>query len=233
MERLKPKSNYIPPEQFQILVDNVNLLSPRIMKVEDIQMLFKITRYCGLRISEATSLTAEDIDTELKEVIIKRSKTKWHFCKCAKTKTRKSFRRERKVMISCDENCTRCNGKGKVHEPDKTSIPPDFIPELDEYLKGKTGRLFNTNRFTVHYWLKVLGKRLNITALTTPQSETHEKTKCHIFRKSIGKDMLYQGLKLNEVSAKLRHNDLTTTSDYLKLKLEDVKLAEEGFSTKG
>ena len=102
-----------------------------------------------------------------------------------------------------------------------------MIAELSIYLTSKKGRLFDTNRFTVHYWLKILGQKLKIAALTTPQSETGEKTKCHIFRKSIGKDYIAQKVPLNVIMSKLRHKDLGTTTQYLKLNLEDVKQAEE------
>ena len=188
---MKPKSNYIPPEQFQLLLDNVQLVNPRKMSVEDIQMLFKITKYSGLRISEAIRLKAEDFDLELKEVYL---------------------------------------GKTKTNKNDKATIPDHFVEELSAWLGIKKGKLFNTNRRTVDYWLRKLGKALDIAALTTPQSETGEKTKCHIFRKSIGKDYLIQGMPLNLIMSKLRHKDLGTTTQYLKLNLEDVKQAEAGMT---
>lgn len=68
-----------------------------------------------------------------------------------------------------------------------------------------------------------IGQALKISALLTPQTETNEKTKTHIFRKSIGKTMLYKGASLNIIQRKLRHNKISTTSDYLKIKLNDVK----------
>ncbi len=184
---MKPKTNYIPPDQFQLLLDNVDKLNTRKMQPEDIVILFKLARYCGLRISEACRIKAEDIDLEQKEVYL---------------------------------------GKTKTNKNDKATIPLAFIKELTKYLKDKKGSLFKTNRFTVNDWLTKLGKMLNIAALTTPQSETGEKTKCHIFRKSIGKDMIYQKIPLNVIMSKLRHRDLGTTTQYLKLNLEDVKAAE-------
>lgn len=119
-------------------------------------------------------------------------------------------------------------GRTKTHKEDYAPIPGDFIPKLSLYLQGKTGELLPGCSYqVVYYWLKRLGRMLDIPALTTPQSVTGEKTVTHIFRKSIGKDMLYgvHGSKapLNVVSKQLRHNDLVTTSKYLKVGIEDVK----------
>lgn len=125
-------------------------------------------------------------------------------------------------------------GKTKTHKNDKASIPPSFLFELADYLKDRKGPLYPGLKYqTVYIWMIRLGQMLEIPALTTPQSETGEKTKTHIFRKSIAKDMFYgtygQPAPLNIVSKKLRHsgkNALQQTSEYLKVDLEDVKLWE-------
>lgn len=187
---MKPQTNYMPPEQFQEILNHVDKLNLRKMKPDDVRMFFKIARYCGLRITEASKINAEDIDLQQKEIYLH------------KTKTNKN---------------------------DKATIPEAFIPELENYLKDKKGLLFQTNRYTVRDWIIKIGHDLNILAFITPQSETGEKTKCHIFRKSIGKDMHEQKLPLNVIMSKLRHKDLATTTRYLKLNLEAVKQAEENF----
>ena len=122
-------------------------------------------------------------------------------------------------------------GKTKTEREDYASIPPMFLAELESYLKDKTGPLFpKLNLQIVGIWINRLGKMLEIPAWTTPQAITGEKTKCHIFRKSIGKDMLYgvHGRKapLNVISSTLRHrgkNPLASTSQYLKLGIEGAK----------
>jgi len=117
-------------------------------------------------------------------------------------------------------------GKTKTHENDSTTIPPKFAESLKLYLDKKSGRIWPLSRQAVTGWLKKWGEELDIPSLTTAQSETHEKTVTHIFRKSKAKDMLYAGAALNIVMTKLRHTDLQTTTNYLKLKLEDVKVWE-------
>jgi len=117
-------------------------------------------------------------------------------------------------------------GTTKTHENDSCTIPQSFAKSLKLYIDTKHGRIWNLTRQAVYQWLKTWGKELDIPSLTTPQTETHEKTVSHIFRKSKGKDMLYNDAPLNVVMTKLRHNDLQTTTKYLKLKLADVKAWE-------
>lgn len=124
-------------------------------------------------------------------------------------------------------------GKTKTKREDYATIPTPFIPELEEYLKNKHGELFpDCNSQIVRVWLTKLGKILDIPAFTTPESVTGEKTKTHIFRKSIGKDMLYgthvPQAPLNIIQKTLRHESLDTTSKYLQAGNEDVKVWWDG-----
>lgn len=121
-------------------------------------------------------------------------------------------------------------GKTKANINDDAAIPQFFIPELEKWLTGKKGDLFPGLTYgTVIVWLKRLGKQLEIKAWTTPQSETGEKTKSHIFRKSLSKDQLYgtfgKKAPLPTISKTLRHkgkNPLASTIHYLKAASEDV-----------
>lgn len=139
----------------------------------------------------------------------------------------------KKSSFDLDE-CEVELGETKTENNALASIPPSFIKELEKYLSTKIdGFLFlnsYTNKLitrqTVWVWLKKLGQICNIRALTTPLDESHEMTKTHIFRKSIGKDMLYQNAPLNVIMKKLRHTSLDMTTRYLKLQLDDVKAWE-------
>lgn len=121
-------------------------------------------------------------------------------------------------------------GKTKTEKQGYAKIPELFKLELIDYLQFKKGELFpNMNRFIVSYWLKVLGKRYKIIALTTSQKQTGEKTITHIFRKSMGKDMFYgqygEKAPLTFISDTLRHkgrNRLAATQEYLKITGEDL-----------
>jgi len=185
---LKPRTNYMPPEEFKKLLDYINEhVRVRGFKPYDIVMLFKLCYECGLRINEALKLDVNDFDFDLKEIDL---------------------------------------GITKTHENDACTIPPEFVKTLKSYIDTKQGRIWVVSRQAVYEWLKKWGKELDIPSLITPQTKTHEKTVSHIFRKSKGKDMLYNNAPLNVIMNKLRHNDLATTTTYLKLKLDDVKTWE-------
>lgn len=122
-------------------------------------------------------------------------------------------------------------GKTKTEDAGFAVIPEVFLPELALYLIDKHGPLFpGVNYAIVYNWLKRLGKMLDIPALTTPRSITKEETITHIFRKSIGKDMLY-GLRgnkapVNFISKAMRHKGnraMESTFQYLKISDEELK----------
>lgn len=187
---MRSKSNYIDPQQFEEIVQAIPVLQIRKWKNHDVEFLFKIAYWCGLRMKEACNLKKEDFDLLSNEVYL---------------------------------------GLTKKKKNQYAPIPLPFIPELQQYLQTKpNGQLLkDCNPQIVRVWVRRLGKILDVAAWTTPQEVTGEKTLTHIFRKSIGKSMLYgvYGKKapLNVVQKQLRHSSLTTTSKYLQVGIEDVK----------
>lgn len=182
----------MPPEQLAQVLEAIPSLHIRKWKDEDIQMMFKIDYWLGLRFDEGIKLNAEDFDFTINEAYL---------------------------------------GKTKTEKGGSAMIPAPFRQELYEYLKNKHGQLFPGLSYgTAIVWLNKLGKMLDIAAWTTPQSESGEKTKTHIFRKSIGKDMIYgtygKKASITFVSKTLRHkgkDPLAMTFKYLKVGNEDVK----------
>lgn len=119
-------------------------------------------------------------------------------------------------------------GKTKTEKGATQNIPPQFELEAKEYVKDQKGRLFpGLTRLPMYRWLKKLGVDLNLDCFTEHIDETGEDTVCHIFRKTMGKDMLYgtHGRKapLNIIMKSLRHTTLDTTVNYLKIRQEEVK----------
>lgn len=192
---MKPMANYMPPEQFNQVIDAIPRLHIRKWKDEDIQMLFKLCYWCGLRISEAMKLSVEDFDVDHHQVFL---------------------------------------GQTKTEKLGYATISPLGLSEVRMYLMNKQGLLFPELTYgTVYKWIYRLGEMLHIKAWETSQKISGEKTKTHIFRKTIGKDMMWgitdkDGRKapLNVISEKLRHkgkNPLATTYLYLKMGIEGVK----------
>jgi integrase len=191
---VKPQNNYMPPEQFQQVLDTIPKLNLRKFSVDDVRMLFTITYWLGLRINETIKLKVEDFDMERMQVFL---------------------------------------GKTKTAKADYVIIPTLFVPQLHTYLLGRQGRLFPTMSYiTTFKWIEKLGKILNIPAWTVPEAISGEKTKTHIFRKSMAKDMMYgthtNGRKapINVISKQLRHkgnNAIMMTERYLRVDNETVK----------
>lgn len=124
-------------------------------------------------------------------------------------------------------------GKTKTKKNDKAPIPRIFVDDLKLFLITKeNGRLFPDLKYNTFYkWLKKIGNALDIEAWQTNEVVSGEKTVGHIFRKSIGKDMLsgLYGEKAKEIpiiSKQLRHSKPSMTVDYyLKSSIEAVKEA--------
>ena len=122
-------------------------------------------------------------------------------------------------------------GKTKTRINDKALVPRQFLPDLEDWLSSRPdGRLWPDLQYkTLYRWLIALGKICKVPAFETRQAASHEKTIGHIFRKSMGKDMVAgmygdRASDVNVVAKHLRHKKPSTTIDsYLKLTLEGVK----------
>jgi len=188
------QKNYISPDEFKLILNGVPDLHIRKWKDEQVQMLFKISYFCALRISETIKLTKQDFDLEGLSVWL---------------------------------------GKTKTKKGDSATIPESFAAELKVYLdiQDEQQLFAGMNRSIVWNWTKRLGEMLDIIAWTTPQSKSFEKTKTHIFRKSYLKDMYHgmfgKNVPLNVIMQKARHEDLKTTSDYLRVSNDVVREYEK------
>ena len=118
-------------------------------------------------------------------------------------------------------------GKTKARKEEWRKISKPFIPELRNYLKNKKGSLLpDCSADNLYKWLIKAGIALNIQALTTPQSVTGEKTKGHIFRKSLGKDLYFgiitggRRIHIGMIQSQLGHAGPSMTEKYLRLQHE-------------
>lgn len=189
---MKPKSNYITQDQFDMMLLYIPELQIRKWSVFDVQMSMKIAYWCALRYgAEVAHLTKEDFDFERNEVYL---------------------------------------GKTKTNKEDYAPIPLPFKHELRLYLEQKKELepiLKDCSDQNMYKWLIRIGEALEIEALVTPQSVTGEKTKLHIFRKSMLKDMFYgtfgKKAHLGQIQSHARHRKVTTTAAYLRLNIEGSK----------
>lgn len=73
---MKDKANYMSQEKFNEVIENIPELKIRKWHDKDIEMLFKILYWCGLRPIEGIMLKKEDFDLEEREVDLGKTKTK-------------------------------------------------------------------------------------------------------------------------------------------------------------
>ena len=73
---MKPKSNYISKEQFEDLINYIPYLKIRKWLDRDVEMVYRIAYWLGLRFGEAVKLKAEDFDLDRKEVYLGKTKTR-------------------------------------------------------------------------------------------------------------------------------------------------------------
>ena len=129
------------------------------------------------------------------------------------------------------KNQTIYLGKTKTKTIDTAQIFYGFSDDLEEWLWDKEdGRLFiDLTYHRVYEWIARLGKMLQIQAWLIPEHKSGEKTKAHIFRKSIGKDMVNgvygeDAQQIPVIQKLMRHSKSTTTIDsYLKISNEKLK----------
>jgi len=74
---MKPKSNYISPDQFNDIVNYVPALQIRKWHDDHVKMSMKLAYYCALRYgAEVSTIQKKHFDYERKEVYLGRTKTK-------------------------------------------------------------------------------------------------------------------------------------------------------------
>ena len=129
------------------------------------------------------------------------------------------------------KNGTIYLGKTKTKTIDTAQIFHGFSEELEEWLWDKDeGRVFvDLTYHRVYEWIVRLGKMLQIQAWLIPEYKSGEKTKAHIFRKSIGKDMVNgmygeEAQNISVIASLMRHSKPSMTMDhYLKVNKDTLK----------
>src|SRR5690349_13050450 len=72
---MKARPDYMPPEQFRLILNTIPELNLRKYQVEDVQMFMKICYWLALRVNEALDLVVEHFDFEINEVWLGQTKT--------------------------------------------------------------------------------------------------------------------------------------------------------------
>jgi len=190
----------------------------------------------ALRATEALNIKLKDVDIDYLELKLPLTKSGWRWCKC--TTLEKRMGSNRNFLVSCDKSCRVCKGTGKKRIPQFTTLSPRVMKLISNYrdevnIKGEN-YLFKSPSYPkqpIDYsWIYrrfvELGKLCNLKIFARYEIRRTKNIYTHIFRKSKAKQMDLDRFPIGVISAKLRHADITITTEYLKADLQDLKKVE-------
>ena len=205
------------------------------LDAESLDLLTKIVYEAALRIDEGINIKVKDIDFEFEEIVLPNTKTGIKWCKCAETEIVGNL--GKKSLVSCDESCQKCKGKGKIRFDQHAWIPKWLLTEIKLFIAkrklSKKQYLFESPSFpgkSISYeWIWKTYKELgNISGFDIVARYPIRKTKgiyTHFFRKCKAKQMYFiDKFTLTEISKKLRHTgDLRSLLTYIQADEEDLR----------
>jgi integrase len=209
---------------------------------EAFQLLIKIVYEGALRIDEGLKIRVNDFNPNNSELSLPETKTGWRSCKCAVYESIPGTRR--KKLISTQNNCHMCHGKGKLRVTQYTNLPRWLSTEIIEYIRKnnlqENDYLFGSPSFPrkhisygfVQKYLPEITEKCQLKISAKYKIRRTSQLYTHIFRKSKAKQMLIDGFTLGDVSKKLRHRDASTTTIYILSEDEDLARKEQELELK-
>ena len=211
-------TNYLSPEDFKKMVDAIPLVTEynngKLLSIQkngvpnpkELQACLWV-QYChALRVSEVLSLHPNDFNFDRRILTLGHTKTGFKKCKKCKGK---------------GDDCTKCDGTGKVRTNQYTSIPPDLpswvidLINSDYTSKDTSSRRFQFTRQLIWSYVKKAAKFAELE-LGEQQDERYiEGAWTHLIRKSRAKMMIEKGAAEVMVKVKLRHT-FSVTERYTK-----------------
>ena len=222
---MKSKNNYLHPEDFERLMAWVrNDLPSRKWEGSDVEFVLRTAYWCQLRMIEALGLQARDFDCDEWSLRLRHTKAG---CS-AEVPIPPPWRRG--VTEFLEGWYGRRAAVAAAAAPDNTPTTSSDASSLGRRGAASEEILAGCRVLNMYRWLRRAGSVLDLEALTSYQHESHEKTICHIFRKTGAKDMALGtwshngvGAPLPVVQRALRHKSLSVTAAYLRLQDSIVK----------
>lgn len=185
------------------------------------RLLFEFMEDTGLRITETLHVRKCDLDfrNRILTVIYPKSEKQ---CKCSKWKYKDEYTRSR-VLVSADDSCNNCHGKGKWKKPQRTTFTPRLFDKLLAYVEPlkEDEILWPISRKSIWKWGKKAGVNANINIFQQKEERLIEGIFLHLFRALCSKRMI-RDAKLDNykdqlVAVKLRHSFNTVTDRYTRI----------------
>lgn len=194
-------------------------------------LCFQFMEDTGCRVSETIHVKKKDINFRTRILTVTYPKVE-AICKCSTWQNRDKYSKV-KVLESADPFCSKCHGKGKWKEPQKTTITPRLMDKLHAYCSNlkDDDLLFPVPRKRLWLWGKKAGELANLRIFQEKQRTTIEGIFLHLFRalcsKRMVKDAMHDPFRDQMISKKLRHSFRTVTDRYTSIDINYLWSWEE------
>lgn len=213
-----------------------NIMARKPLPIEGLQLYTQVLYDGALRATEGLNIKLEDVDIDYLELKLPLTKSGWRWCSCATLEKRMGSNRN--FLVKCNPKCRVCKGTGKKRVPQFTTLSPTTMKMIEEYRDKfhikNPNYLFKSPSFPKqpigYHWIYdrfvELGKMCDFKIFARYEIRRIKNVYTHLFRKSKAKQMDLDHFPVGVISAKLRHADITITTEYLKADLQDLKKVE-------
>lgn len=195
------------------------------------RLLIRLLSHLGCRISEALSLTVQDIDLEQGTLMIKHLKARLHLT-CPACSAR--LGKKHSFCPGCGKNVTEAVRKESEHRRVRTlPVDEETLALLKEYIArggpvSKNGRLlvFGINRHRAWQIVRECGKRAGLPSLVNPETGKVHGVSPHRLRDAFAVMAVQQDDSTDSVRMLqewLGHADIGTTMRYRKVAGQELK----------
>lgn len=195
------------------------------------QLFIKLIYDAALRSIEGRMIKIKDLDLPYLTISLPETKTGWEWCKCSTHAKRK--------LLSCDLDCKKCKGIGKIRYPQTATISEGLAKEIYGFIQAEDLKpndyLFESPSFPgnpISYsWIKTamkeVGKLTEVEIFSTRKKRVLKNVYTHLLRRSKAIQMDQDGASIGMIAQKLRHKDIKTTTTYIKSSIGDLRQWEE------
>lgn len=235
-------TDFLNPDQVKEFISKIPELSiyhrdiynRKPLSSKSFQLLIHTIYDGALRAGEGRTILVQDLENlRYGRLNLPHTKTGWDWCKCAS--------HQKKKLISCDLNCKKCKGTGKILRPQWTTISESLAKKLYKFINqnklGKKDYVFASPSFPKQPisrdWLykniREVGTLCNIEIFGQRKSRLMKNLYSHIFRRSKAIQMDHDGASIGMIATKLRHTDIRVTTTYIKTGIGDLEKWEKEF----
>lgn len=207
------EANQLTDEQLERFFDEVRKQPAKRAPVSGqvVELAFRFMEDTGLRITEMLHVKKKDIDFESRILTVTHPKSEQK-CKCSTWEYANQIDVRKKKLKYADPNCPKCKGKGKWKKPQRTTITPRLVPDLQLYCEQllDDDLLFPGSRQSYWNWGKAAGKLAGLNIFQQKDERVFKGVFNHLFRQLCSKrttrDAKDDPFQEQLVDTKMRHH---------------------------